>query len=366
MSRETMQWLNSNTLIGYTSKRGSAWHYRADLQSDEPNHYPGPVPVEDVRRRLFGWEAESREVYVRKPGPEDLDIAQLLAKPDQAAMLAYLLDALGLQYQPGRQAITRSDNDHVMGIFTDGYERHPYDEWLLTTVANILDDDLHIGSAGLLRGGAVAWVSVEMADNVRLPEGVEFRPFLLATTSFDGSLSTTFGRKVTNVICDNTLGIAMSERGQQIKIRHSGYSKIKLTEARQALNVIHEITSDFAAEVARLCAIDVSDAAWGAFLDAHAPVPEAMGRGRTLAERKREALTRLYDHDQRVAPWRATAWGVLQAVSTYRHHEGIVRGAERAERNMLNAVTGRTDELDQEALDTLAVVLGKPLYTEAA
>jgi hypothetical protein len=49
-----------------------------------------------------------------------------------------------------RQAITRSDNDHVMGIFTDGYEQHPYDEWLLTTVVNILDDDLHIGSAGLL------------------------------------------------------------------------------------------------------------------------------------------------------------------------------------------------------------------------
>jgi phage/plasmid-like protein (TIGR03299 family) len=366
MSRETMQWLNANTLIGYTDKRGSAWHYRADLQAGEPNHYPGPVPVEDVRRRLFGWDAESRDVYVRKPGRDELDIAELLAQPDRDAMLGYVLDALGLQHQPDRQAITRSDNDHVMGIFTDGYEKHPYAEWLLTTVANVLDDDLHIGSAGLLRGGAVAWVSVEMADNVTLPEGVEFRPFLLATTSFDGSLSTTFGRKVTNVVCDNTHGIAMSERDQQIKIRHSRHSKLKLTEARQALNVIHEITSDFAAEVTRLCSIDVSDAAWTAFLDAHAPVPEAEGRGRTMAERKRDALTRLYHHDQRVAPWRGTGWGVLQAVNTYVHHEGIVRGAERAERNMLNAVTGRTDDLDQQTLDTLADVLGQPLAIHAA
>jgi phage/plasmid-like protein (TIGR03299 family) len=366
MSQETTQWLNANTLAGYTSKRGSAWHYRADLQSDQPNHYPGPVPVEDVRRRLFGWAAESREVYVRKPGRDALDIRELLAQPDRDATLAYVLDALGLQHQLGRQAITRSDNDHVMGIFTNGYEPHPYDEWLLTTVANILDDDLHIGSAGLLRGGAVAWVSVEMEDNIKLPEGVEFRPFLLATTSFDGSLSTTFGRKVTNVICDNTHGIAMSERGQQIKIRHSRYSKLKLTEARQALNVIHEITSDFAAEVTRLCSIDVSDAAWAAFLDAHAPLPEAAGRGRAMAERKRETLTRLYDRDQRVAPWRGTGWGVLQAVNTYTHHEGIVRGAARAERNMLNAVTGRTDDLDQQTLDTLAGVLGRPLALQAA
>jgi phage/plasmid-like protein (TIGR03299 family) len=366
MSQETTQWLNANTLIGYTSKRGSAWHYRADLQSDQPNHYPGPVPVADVRRRLFGWAAESREVYVRKPGRDVLDAGELLAQPGRDATLAYVLDAFGLQHQPGRQAITRSDNDHVMGIFTDGYEPHPYDEWLLTTVANILDDDLHIGSAGLLRGGAVAWVSVEMADNVRLPEGVEFRPFLLATTSFDGSLSTTFGRKVTNVVCDNTHGIAMSEHGQQIKIRHSRYSKLKLTEARQALGVIHEITGEFAAEVTRLCAVDVSDAAWAAFLDAHVPLPEAAGRGRVMAERKRETLTRLYDHDQRVAPWRGTGWGVLQAVNTYAHHEGIVRGASRAERNMLNAVTGRTDNLDRQTLDTLTGVLGRPLALEAA
>lgn len=33
-----------------------------------------------------------------------------------------------------------------MGIFTQGYEPHPYDEWLLTTVSSILDDELHIGS----------------------------------------------------------------------------------------------------------------------------------------------------------------------------------------------------------------------------
>ena len=366
MSKETMEWLNAKTLIGFTKKRGNAWHYRADWQSAEPNHYPGPVPVKDVRRRLFNWDPESWEVYARKPGPMRLDTAGLLTQPDNEAMISCILGALGLRHQENRQAITRSDNEHVMGIFTDDYVPHPYDEWLLTTVANILDDDLHIGSAGLLRGGAVAWVSVEMEDNVMLPEGVEFRPFLLATTSFDGSLSTTFGRKVSNVVCDNTHGIAMRERGQQIKIRHSRNSKLKLTEARQALNVIHEITDDFAAEVTRLCGIDVSDAAWNAFLGAHVPMPDEEGRKRASAERKRDAMTRLYDHDRRVAPWRGTGWGVLQAVNTYTHHEAIIRGAERAERNMLNAVTGRTDDLDQQTLGTLAGVLGHPLALQAA
>src|SRR4051812_11545629 len=41
MSNETLQHLNTNTLIGNTDARGHAWHYRADEQGGETNHYPG-------------------------------------------------------------------------------------------------------------------------------------------------------------------------------------------------------------------------------------------------------------------------------------------------------------------------------------
>ena len=45
MSKETQEWLNRNVLIGYTERRGNAWHYRASDQGDEPNHYPGAIPL---------------------------------------------------------------------------------------------------------------------------------------------------------------------------------------------------------------------------------------------------------------------------------------------------------------------------------
>lgn len=41
-----------------------------------------------------------------------------------------------------------------------------------------------------------------------------------------------------------------------------------------------------------------------------------------MAECKRDALNRLYRHDERVAPWAGTGLGVVQAVNTYAHHEG--------------------------------------------
>jgi hypothetical protein len=37
----------------------------------------------------------------------------------------------------------------------------------------------------------VAWVQVKMADTLSVA-GVEFRPFLTATTSMDGSIATTY------------------------------------------------------------------------------------------------------------------------------------------------------------------------------
>ncbi|MFJ1764885.1 DUF932 domain-containing protein [Amycolatopsis sp. NPDC088138] len=148
----------------------------------------------------------------------------------------------------------------------------------------MLDDGLTIGSAGLLRERKQAWVSVEVPDNITTPEGVEFRPNLLACSSHDASLKTRYKRVVTNVVCDNTMATGL-----------------------------HTVADDFAAEVTKLCQTTVTDRAWKAFLDAHTPIPDEPGRARTNAANRRSALTRLWTSDSRVSPWKNTGWGVVQA-----------------------------------------------------
>jgi phage/plasmid-like protein (TIGR03299 family) len=262
MSRETIQFLNTNTLIGNTDARGRAWHYRAEDQGEESNHYPGPIPIEDVERRLFNWQAESRRLAMETPA--ELDTMSHLSVDGQPMRWAALED---------RQAIARSDDaaGKAMGIFKSGYVKHQYREWLLTTVSNILDDTLSISSAGLLRERAIAWVEVSVPETISIPEGVDFRPNLLATTSFDGSISTTFKRTITAVVCDDTRELALSEQGQGYKVKHSRYSHAKLAEAREGLVMIHTVADEFAAEVAQLCAITVTNEQWSKFLDVHIP-----------------------------------------------------------------------------------------------
>lgn len=350
MSKETMPDLNTQTLIGNTDHRGHAWHYREKLQGAESNHYPLAIPVDDVRRRLFGWkvvegDAKSTGTLITADGVETFTVTD----PDRKAML-----------RPPR-ALNPEDPGAIMGFFKSGYQGHDYETWLLTQVASILDDELGISSAGILAKGAQAWVEVSVPESITTPEGVIFRPNLLATTSFDGSLATTYKRSINDTVCDNTRAMVLGGEGEVFRVKHSRYSDLKLTEARNALALVHTIADDFAAEVAQLCATKVSDGDWTKFLDEIAPLAidgEAKtGRGLTIATNKRDVMNRLWNHDERVAPWRGTAHGVLQAVNTWAHHEQSIKGDDRSGRNMAMTVTGGFDKLDGDTLSTLTAVL---------
>lgn len=340
MSRETTQWLNTNVLRGFTDKRGRAWHYSESAQGVEPNHYPGAIPVADLYRRLFGWRAEPRPLYVET--------------------------ANGLTTVDGQVAWVRSDNDHVLGIHSDGYSGHQYGEWCVKNVETMVDESISVANAGLLKGGAIAWVQIETPDNIETPEGVTIRPFVMATTSFDGSIATTYKDGYTDTVCDNTRDAFLREKSNVYRVKHTRNSKFDVLTAREALNILHSNTEDFMAEIAALCAVDVSDAQWSKFVQAHAPIEDgAKGRGVTMAENKRAELTKMWNHDDRVSPWRNTAWGVVQAVNTYTHHMSIVRNANRFERNMMRAVTGGVATLDRDTLGTLQTVIGREIAPPA-
>lgn len=326
MSQESLDWLNENTLIGYTRKRGTAWHYR----KGSDNHYPGPVPIKTVRERLFNWEPVV--------GPVSTTVK---------------IDGKSVKVtDKNRQVIVRPDTQAVLGVFKSGYKPHHYDEWLLHNVQMILDADLHIGSAGLLKGGAVAWVQIEMAETMEAA-GVEFRPFLTAATSLDGSLATTYGQGAQVVVCDNTLQGALGSFSDSIKIRHSSRSLGKLSDVREALKVVIATGESFAAEIEQLAQTKVSEALWKDFVKAYTHTESKQKGAITMAENKQAKLIKLWNDDERVSPWKGTEYGVLAAVNTYSQHESIVRGKSRPERNAENMINGEWGRQDTKALDLL-------------
>lgn len=337
MSKETWETLNQLQLIGFTDKRGKAWHYREDAQGDEPNHYAGAIPVADVRRRLFHWQAVS------------------------APVSATFTDADGNEHtvtDSTRQAIIRPDTGAILGLFKDGYTIHQYDEWLIHNVETLLDDDLQIGSAGLLENGGVAYVQIEMPENIETPEGEIFRPYILATTSLNGKLATTYSSVIQRVVCDNTLECALTEKDAQVKVKHSKYSQLRIASTRDVLRIMHDSADAMSEEIKRLCETEVSGKLFVKFLDNYVPIPDEDGRPKTMAQRKQDDMMSLYTTDERVSPWAGTAWGVLNMVNTYNQHlTTLHKGTKRDERNIFATATGKIWEADRSALSMLNSML---------
>jgi phage/plasmid-like protein (TIGR03299 family) len=339
MSNETSEWLNTMTLIGCTDKRGQAWHYRASSQGAESNHYDGFIPVDDVIRRLFNFQVISQPVFITNPVTGEMTEV------------------------PNKRANVCSDNGDVLGVFSSGYTGHDYKTWLLDSVATLLHGDLGIANAGLLRNRGVAFVQVEVSENFMTPDGVEFRPNMLACTSYDGSIVSHFNRCFTNVVCDNTMSAGLSEKAQAFKVKHSRNSQLRLGDAREALGLILTSADSFTEQVNRLCATTVTPQQWESVLNALVPMPEEDGSAKTRATNKRDVMWDLWRKDARVEPWKNSAWGVVQAFNTYNQHLTQVRGTNRIERSFLSAISGKTASNDTKVLQTLGTIVGKQLIT---
>lgn len=346
MSRETSEWLNTRTLIGCTDKRGTnAWHYRAEFQmpvmvGDEivvGNHYSSFIPVSHVRDRLFNFNAIKADLFA---------------------------EVNGMRIQvPGQSALIADDNGDVLGVNSVSYQPHQYSEWLLDNVAAILDDELGISSAGLLANRSQAWVEVSVPDTIVGSGGFAFRPNLIACTSFDGSIPTTYKRTITATVCDNTLAMARGEAGQEFRVKHTAHSLDRIMDARAALDIVHSETEEFQAELDSLLNWKVQSKHWELLLREVLPTDgtDQSKSSITRNERKREELTQLYTRDERSAPWKGTALGVLQAFNTHDHHfRGVRKGASRAERNMTNALNGSQAKNDTFYLNTLAGIVPQP------
>jgi phage/plasmid-like protein (TIGR03299 family) len=341
MSQETLTWLNQNVLIGFTDKRGHAWHYDEASQGNEPNHYPGAIPLADIKARLFGWTpVEGKVKTTGRVGGKSRT-----------------------QVVPHLKSLQHPTTGDVFSIVGKSFAVHGYYEWLVENFKTTLDtDDLGIGSAGLLKRGGQAWVQLELPETVDGPGGIKHRPFLTGSTVLDGSRATSYSTGSVLAVCDNTLSAALSAAGDSmVKYAHRKGVEFRAQDVRDRLNILAGTTDVINAELEALLGITVSDAQWEKFVAATIGKdrPFEAGRGQTNWDAQHDGLTALYRNSPMVAPWAGTGFGALQAVNTWRHHEQTVKNVAggRAERNLLNRIDGTNDKQDALAAQRLQLVL---------
>ena len=122
---------------------------------------------------------------------------------------------------PGQRFLARSDNGHVLGYVSDGYQIvQPLDvlEWFRDYIAN--DSRFQLDVAGVLGQGERVWATAKFNGDLTVA-GENHTARVLMVTSFDGSFATRNKMVVTRVVCQNTLAVGLGERTPSITTRHS-------------------------------------------------------------------------------------------------------------------------------------------------
>jgi phage/plasmid-like protein (TIGR03299 family) len=265
---------------------------------------------------------------------------------------------------PNRHALIRQDTAEVLNVVSKKYRIHPFSEVLIDNLQTLTDSgdaDLQILGAGLLQRGAVGWLQVQ-APTMQIA-GDDLAPTITLASSHNGTLATSYRVGLFRFSCSNQIGALRSSRGQRIyKLRHTLNSTVQFGQAREALGLLFTEAEQFATDVRELIDTEVTNAQFAAMIRQLDPQPTGADVTPTAATRwetRWDSLMRLWNEDERVAPYRGTAWGAVQAFSTHRQWERPFRanGADgrttRLGRNMTDYLSGRLGEDDARAMEVV-------------
>ena len=301
-------------------------------------NFDGPVPFDRVRDQFAG-QVKFAPLYTMNSAGEMTTV-------------------------PNRHALI-NDSDDVLNVTSKRYGIHQFSEVLidnLLTLSSASDTEVDVLGAGLLSNGAVGWVQVQ-TPTMKIA-GDDIAPTITLASSHNGTLVTSYRVGMFRFACSNQIGaLRRSDSNQRVyRLRHTMNSRVKFGEARHVLNLLFAEAEDFATDVERLISTPVNDAQFGSMIREINPRPvgEAVTPiAMTRWENRTDALRRLWTDDKRVAPYRNTAWGAVQAFTTWQQWERPFRStgangtSTRAARTMTDFLSGRWDKAEDKITSTV-------------
>ncbi|HPE52977.1 MAG TPA: DUF932 domain-containing protein [Mesotoga prima] len=385
MSYHTMQYLNAgNILVGNTKNNRNAWWYNADLEDkNNPTHFEDFIPLTTVKDRLFGWDAEESVELTAKFVIDGKEFLVPVTSFKAIGRSDWIVNGVPEDEEKGADAVL-----HVQG---KDYGVHQLRELFINSTAEIVGgaDNMGIESAGLLKWGRRAWITISIPENVHNDKsGLEFRPNLTVSTSFDSSLATSWTRTFGVPVCDNTLDYQLVRAGDKGRyvLKHTKNSVAKIKDASEALGLLNQQADEMNAALNELVNVEVSEEAFVKWLNLMIPVPDlketvkevksiqgetimvpkVSTNAHTIAMNRRDKLVEMWDTDERVSPWKGTKLGIVQLWNTYNQHERSFKAskafegnrlAAKVEGNMLKTLSGAFYKEDAKAIHAIDTVL---------
>jgi len=249
---------------------------------------------------------------------------------------------------PEQKVLFRSDTNEPLSVVSQRYQVVQPREILefyrdLTEISGF-----ELETAGVLKGGRKIWALAKTNQSTTLKGNDTINGYLLLATACDGTLATTAQFTSIRVVCNNTLAVALSNGSGAVKVPHS--TSFDPQAVKKQLGISVSAWDSFMYRMKTLSERRVkSHEAMNYFLRVFTdPATTATGLSNERAMKK---VLALYEGDGKgaeLASSKATAFGLLNAVTEYVDHQ---RRARSTDHRLESAWFGQGATLKQKALE---------------
>lgn len=273
------------------------------------------VPLDEWKIAAgLNWQIEKAPVTFKPAAPEG-SVSAPLEFPDKAVLY-------------------RSDTKTALSIMSDSRYHIVQPGEIIDFYADLVANSQYdLETAGSLKGGAVVWALAKAREGLSIMGQDVIKPYLLLSTSCDGTMSTVAELTTVRVVCNNTLTLAVGNNGANATIRVPHVAKLNHDAIKRDLFEQQALLEEFGNGAEAMANRQVGKAeAVNYFVDLYKKVdPETQ---KLENEKQLEKIVNaLMEHwlagpgsDLRSS--KGTAWGLVNAVTRYEDFDSPARSEE--------------------------------------
>jgi phage/plasmid-like protein (TIGR03299 family) len=241
----------------------------------------------------------------------------------------------------------RMDNGQHLGTVKGQYHVIQNHE-ALNFLEELVGGGMQIDSLGSFRKGTVIFANVLIKKD-EIVKGDEVNNFMQVVTSHDGTLTLDFFQSMVQIVCSNTLRMAMKSASQHLKISHTVNSLVKLADAATFLNLVGKGADSFNDKLRFLSTKRMSSEMEELFLNQLVGKVDSSTKNKRLAN-MRETILESPDNSEIVKGISGTAYAMLNKVTNFVDH-GDTSSTE--EKKAVSAAFGTGDARKTKAFELL-------------
>ncbi len=145
---------------------------------------------------------------------------------------------------PNYYATMRTDNNTVLGVVGRDYSIVQNRDAFSFFDAIVGGDGMQYETAGALGNGERIFITAKLPGYIKVGHDDYIEKYLFLTTSHDGSGSITAAFTPVRIVCQNTLGAALRNSSNTIKIRHTANAEDRLKEAHKVMGISNKMADE--------------------------------------------------------------------------------------------------------------------------